>query len=509
MADKKVFYTRTEINAAYKLLSNAKALSNKGKKNDAENAYKHLLQQYPAYSAARRALGGLYIEQKQFYLAFEQLSVALGEDNIDYHALLNLEALALELDMFKTGISLAKDIERVGARMGLKEHASIHYYNKGSLFLKTNNYKEAAIALEKCLKANPYSTSTALNLIKCYKDTANYKAGLELIEKFLANTKIKPNPFLYVLSDFPTQYIQKNIQHYISLITNITPDSEERIGWLFSTARLYHVDGKYAEAWGNLKEANELVKSSTEGQYESSSQWEKDILSWAKNTEFKTNSTNNNPSSTLPLYILGPSRSGKTSLEDALTWIPGLIKGYESKAFSDSTHEAFNVGDRLPSDYLPFLPDELIPEFVNFYRSAFFENANRAKIYTTTTPGLISNVPAVLSALPNAKFIFIKRKPIDIALRMYFTHYSGTHYYSYDIKWCLNYITWYYKLTDIWQKKFPTSILTINYEALVLNPQKQMKMILNFIGVSANPEKDVKFPDDTNFSKPYQSLIQK
>jgi hypothetical protein len=165
------------------------------------------------------------------------------------------------------------------------------------------------------------------------------------------------------------------------------------------------------------------------------------------------------------------------------------------------------VGDCLPSNYLPFLQDDLIPEFVNFYRSAFNEYAQGSSICTTTTPGYVSSVPAILSALPNAKFIFMKRDHQDIALRMFFRHYKNANFHSYDFTWALNYIKWYYELVDIWQAKFPKSVITIEYKTLLAQPDEQLKIILDFIGVKQAAPKSFAYPDDIGFSKPYQALI--
>tara|TARA_R110002111_G_scaffold77334_3_gene122828 strand:+ start:29919 stop:31454 length:1536 start_codon:yes stop_codon:yes gene_type:complete len=507
MADKKVFYTRTEINAAYKLLSNAKALANNGQKDTAENAYKQLLLQFPEYYAAHRGLAGLYIGQKRFYLAFEHLSIALGGDNLDYYSMLNLEALAFELGMFETGRKLSADIEAVGNKLGLKKHSDVHYFNKGNLLFKTDRYQEAIVEFKKCLKSKPDSAQAALKLIECYKRIGEYQQGLQLIEKFLSKKHKKTNEFIYMLSDFPARLITKNIRRYVTIAEKIAPkDKEERLAKLFALAKYYHANKDFKKSWGSLCEANNIVKKQIKEQYHNDSQWEKDLLKWAKNTKFKKPHTDN-ILETLPLYILGPSRSGKSSLEGALGWLPGLKKGFESKLLSESTSHAFNVGDRLPSGYLPFLPDDLAPEFTNFYRSAFKESADNSSILTTTTPGLVASVPTIVHALPNAKFIFLIRNHQDIALRMYFTHYKNSNHHAYDVNWSLNYIKWYYELVDTWKKKFPDSVLTISYESLIAEPTEQIKTILDFLDIKETVPEGLTLPDDCGFSKPYQAML--
>ncbi|MEH6503414.1 MAG: sulfotransferase [Cycloclasticus sp.] len=507
MADKKVFYTNIEINTAYKQLCNAKELSENGQKATAENAYKQLLLQFPKYYAAHRGVAGLYIEQKRFYLAFEHLSIALGGDNLDYYSMVNLEALAFELGMFETGRKLSVDIEAVGSKLGLKKHSDVHYFNKGNLLYKTDSYQEAIVEFKKCLKSKPDNAQSALKLIECYKRIGEYQQGLQLIEKFLSKKHKKTNEFIYMLSDFPAQLILKNIRRYVAIAEKTVPaNEEERIAKLLSLARYYHANKDFKKSWDSLSGANNIVKGQIKEQYANDSQWEKDLLSWAKNTKFKKPLADSNLK-TLPLFILGPSRSGKSSLETALGWLPGLKEGLESKLLSESTSHAFNVGNRLPSGYLPFLPDDLMPEFTNFYRSAFKEEAQNSSIFTTTTPGLVASVPTIIHALPNAKFIFLIRDYQDIALRMYFTHYNNSNHHSYDFKWSLNYIKWYYELVDTWKKKFPSSVMTINYESLIADPAEQIKTILDFLDIKEAVPESITLPNDCGFSTPYEALI--
>ncbi|PHS71822.1 MAG: hypothetical protein COB22_06515 [Cycloclasticus sp.] len=509
MADNKTFYSRDDIESAHQKLTRAKQFVHQGQATEAERIYRQLILDYPEYYSAHRAIAGLYIHQKKFYLAYQHLSVALGGDNTDYYSMLNMEALTIELDMIRTGLKLSEDIEHLGEKMGLKKHSDVHHFNKGSLLLKNHEYAKAIIEFKWCLKSKPLSVEPALKLIKCYRDLGNYTAGLIVIEKFIKNKKVESNQFIYALSDFPAKFIKKNVRRYLFVAEKITPSNhEEKIGWTFSIAKLYHINGDYKKAWDKFCLANEMVKDDIKDKFQTNSQWEKEILSWAKNTDFKKTFFTENSSNTQPLYILGPSRSGKTSLEKALGWIPGIRKGLESKILSDSTAQAFNVGNRLPSGYLPHLPDELIPEFVNFYRSSYKENAQDSSIYTVTTPGLVTSVPSILSALPNAKFIFMKRNVHDIALRMFFTHYSNANYHSYDYKWCLNYVEWYYKLVDVWQNKFPDKVILIDYKTLVNNSAEQLKVILAFLEIEKPAPVDFGIPNDIGVSEPYLALIR-
>lgn len=508
MPDIKINYTQEEIDKSFQALHQAKELSQRGQKADAEKLYKKLIAQFPNYYAAHRGLAGLYIEREEYTLAFQHLAITLGSDNFDYYSMINMEALTFELGMFETGCQLSQAIEKAGDTLGLKRHSDVHYFNKGHILLKSNEYEKAAVEFKKCLRLKPDNEKAALKLIECYKHTGKFQQGLELTEKFLNNKCKRRDEFICLLSDFPAPLISKNINRYLSLAETIEPlDDEVRLTKLFALARYYHINGAFGQSWATISEANNLVKKGVSKHYLNDAAWEKQLLRWAKNARFKKQPVPHNAPKTLPLYILGPSRSGKTSLEAALSWLPGLSNGYENKMLSNSTLRAFNAGDRLPSGYLPFLPDALMPEFVNFYRSEFRKYAQDASIYTTTTPGLVSSVPAIIHALPNAKFIFLQRNHKDIALRMYFTHYRHSNHHAYDFSWSMNYIKWYYEMVEIWRKKFPQAVIVVDYKTLVTETESQIKKILDFLGISEQIPGDLNIPDDSGFSEPYLDRI--
>ncbi len=508
MKENDLSFKLKDIESAYNTLMRAKNLSNKGEYKESEKICKELITNFPKYYAAHRELAKIYIEQKQFYSAFQHLALALSGDQSDYFSLLNLEALTYELEFFETGQDLSELIEIVGKKYGIKQHSDVHFLNKGKILLKNHEYINSAIEFEKCLHADPQNEEIALKLIESYEAIGKYKESLELIEKFISGSGSKKNNFIYLLSAFPKSLIQKNVKRYITIANNLNAEGEEETQRLFSLARFYHMEKKYAQAWSEISKANERVKLTIGNKHLDDKNWEENILRWAKDTEFNVPPISDDEPETLPLYMLGPSRSGKSCLEKALEWIPGIKLGFENKLLSNATSRAFNTGDRLPATFLPFLPDQLLPEFVSCYRSMFRETTQGTKIFTTTTPGLITAVPAIVYALPKAKFIFLKRNPLDTAFRMYFKHYRNSHFHSYDINWSLDYIKWYYDLADIWRIKFPNAILTIEYESLVTKPTENINNIMTFLGINKKVPNDLVIPNDSGFSDPYHALYK-
>lgn len=508
MKDKDLIFSLKDIETAYARFVHAKELVESGEISKSEYIYKELISQYPKYYAAHRELAKIYIERKEYYLAFQELALALAGDQSDYFSLLNLEALSFELEMFETGRNLSELIEIVGEKNNIKQHSYVHFFNKGKILLENKDYSRATVEFERCLHENSKNEDAALKLVECYNSIGKNEEALHLIEKFISNKCKKMNNFIYLLSSFPRPLIQENIKRYISITEKLKFSKEDETNRFFSLARFYHVDKCHDKAWEQITQANNNVKKTINKKYHDDRRWEEELLIWARDTQFDVSVAENDEPETLPLFMLGLSRSGKSSLEKALDWLPGARLGYENKLLSNATSQALNAGDRLPSGFLPFLPDTLLPKFVSFYRASFRENAKGASIYTTTTPGLITGVPAIIYALPKAKFIFMSRNPLDTAFRMYFTYYRNSHYHSYDIDWCLAYINWYDELVKTWEKKFPQAVMTVKYENLVTSPSENLKRILDFLEIKAKIPSDLMIPNDCSFSDPYHHIYK-
>ena len=507
MIDKKASYTLEEIKSSYQLLETGKAHIANGHESEAERIFRRLIDDFPEYYAAHRSLAGLYIKRKNYQLAFQHLALALAGDNLDYYSMLNLEAIAFELGQIDAGEQLSLMIETIGSQLGLKKHSDVHYFNKGNILLKKNEYKKASIEYKKCLRSKRNSEQPAIKLIRCYIHMGQHKEALALCESYLSKKPDRAFQFVQSIASLPTRFIKKNTKRYLRIANDFAPlDDEQQIMKMFTVAKYEHVSKNYKQAWSLVREANQRIRKDVEGAHLYTVEREKELMQWAKDLRVKKKTPQDNQSEAIPLYILGPSRSGKTSLETALEWLPGYRKGHECKILSQSTSHAFNTGDQLPSGALAMLPDDLMPEFANFYRSAFRQSAKDASVYTTTTPGLIGNVPAILYAKPDAKFIFLHRAPDDVAFRMFFTNYRTGNLYSYDLAWCRAYISWYYELVDIWSKKFQQSILIINYEEMINHPNLEVKRVLEFIGRDDKVPEDMEIPGDHGFSYPYLDM---
>jgi len=92
----------------------------------------------------------------------------------------------------------------------------------------------------------------------------------------------------------------------------------------------------------------------------------------------------------------------------------------------------------------------------------------------------------IAKALPNAKIVCLDRNPLDTIVSNYrqlfsvnFSYYN----YSYDLASCSEYYDLFRALVNTWQQTLGDNFYVINYEALVNNPAREAKKLIDFCGL--------------------------
>jgi tetratricopeptide (TPR) repeat protein len=89
----------------------------------------------------------------------------------------------------------------------------------------------------------------------------------------------------------------------------------------------------------------------------------------------------------------------------------------------------------------------------------------------------------ILKALPKAKIICLDRNPMDTCIgnfRQLFAPELPYYQYSYDLKQTGEYYLQFKHLMEFWKQQYKDRFLTVKYEALVQQPEKNVREILSF-----------------------------
>jgi tetratricopeptide (TPR) repeat protein len=187
---------------------------------------------------------------------------------------------------------------------------------------------------------------------------------------------------------------------------------------------------------------------------------------------------------TAPIFVTGMPRSGTTLVEQIIASHSRVTGAGE---LADGSISALRLlmggkggGFRKATAIAPAEFAALGQDYAAMIR-ARFPQADRItdkSIQTYLTLGLAK------LAMPNARFIVVRRDPRDTLLSIYKNVFpSGTHLYAYDQVDLARHYTTFVKMIDFWQGLVPGWFHEIQYEDLVADPEPQSRALIAACGL--------------------------
>jgi tetratricopeptide (TPR) repeat protein len=172
----------------------------------------------------------------------------------------------------------------------------------------------------------------------------------------------------------------------------------------------------------------------------------------------------------LPALIVGMPRSGTTLVERIVSSHPLAAAGGELTFWTDQGGMAAgkDAASRLGVGYLALL-------------RRIGPSSERV---TDKNPFNFLHLGAIRLALPYARFIHVRRDPIDTCLSIYFTRFATPQAFAYDRGDLVFYYCQYERLMAHWRALIPADrLLEIDYESLIANRESLTRRMIAFCGL--------------------------
>jgi tetratricopeptide (TPR) repeat protein len=184
-----------------------------------------------------------------------------------------------------------------------------------------------------------------------------------------------------------------------------------------------------------------------------------------------------------PIFVLGMPRSGSTVVEQILASHP-LVEG--TQELGDIQMIAARIGDGAES----------YPEALAAFEPARFaelgeEYLSRSRAHRhTDRPFFIDKMPNnwlhagfIRLILPNAKIIDTRRHPLACCFSNFKQHFARGQVFAYDLDHLGRYYADYVRLMDHFDAAAPGMIHRVWHEALLAEPEAQIRALLDFVGL--------------------------
>jgi tetratricopeptide (TPR) repeat protein len=190
-----------------------------------------------------------------------------------------------------------------------------------------------------------------------------------------------------------------------------------------------------------------------------------------------------NPSD-LPVFVVGLPRSGTTLVEQIAASHKRVFGAGELEDFGKlvTTLEA-GQAQRPPTGW----DQDLQQREIGVYLSKLHRLGREADRVVDKMPANLLHLGAIAMLLPNARIVVCERDLRDVALSCFMQNFSSGLAWTTDLADIAAYARASMRLLAHWKSVLPSRLMTVQYEALVREPEPESRRLIAFLGLEWDP----------------------
>lgn len=496
-------------NAMFNLIL-ATAQDRLGNSQTAEENFKTAIRKSNEYAEAYAHYGGFLFRAGRYAEAAEPLSTARKLAPKLLPAMLFMAQTLSELNRHEEATTVAKqaikteptDAEAALVLGTVLERQSKHedalgwfekaeannlktptlFLHKGLALSELRRFDEAEIALNQALKLDPKFAKAEYRLGSLAQTKGDFAKAEQHV---LRAIELSPTNGEY----YRSLSKMKNLTLDDPMITQMretfeseaTPNIDKRnIG--FALAKVMEDNQNYSNVFTYLKPANDLMVQDHPYDIEERHSFIAEVKTVFADFDLSARMSKGYKD-TAPIFVTGMPRSGTTLVEQIIashSKVKGAGEvGFVSDAAIKHVKKLQGIGktaDAIKPKDLRDLGLEIDTHLSGLHPRA--EHITDKSIQTYTM------LPMLKAAMPNARFIVVRRDPRDNLFSIYKNRFSeGTHGYAYDLKTLGTYYKLFDELIAYWRDLFPDAFYEIHYEDLIANQEEEARKLIAAAGL--------------------------
>ncbi|WP_119392245.1 tetratricopeptide repeat-containing sulfotransferase family protein [Taklimakanibacter lacteus] len=461
-----------------------------------------LLKAHPDYVGALQTLGLVLADRRDYEAARLHLSRAAMLSPRDWKILTALAGIYLKLGASEMAMRTLEQAQRL-----MPGDASI-VATLAEIYREEREYELACSAYEKAYSLDRSLKAMRLGLGWSLTHLGRTEEAAQIFHSMVHDDP-QDAPALLALSQMPAGIVNMDVLKRLEELR--APDGKRSDGFEtmigFGRAAALDRAQHYSEAWSALVATNAKVFATVADQ---ASKEEASRLRHLEHLKGLSGTGARAPavkSACQSLFILGPSRSGKTTMERLVALLPGVRRGYENPIVENAIRHTFQSSGLVTRSQLVELPPQLDEIFRETYLAELKERAAGAQLFTNTHPARIIDAWRFAMAVPDARFVFIKRDVHDLALRIFMKQYKSGHPYSYDLAATFRYVAWYHEMMEQTQRLWPGIVRIVSYEDMISDPHSALARVAELCGLAVRDLDLARPGDDRGAATPYRERM--
>ena len=400
-------------------------------------SYESAISYKPAYPAAHNNLGLIFLELGNLDSAVKSFEWAIAYSPNFAQAFNNLGATLQRLGQYN------KAMGQFEQAVTFNPSYDQAFNNLGIICEILGLPKKALHHYMSAIKSNPEFAEAYRNLSR--------------IKKFTENDPLIPQmELLFSKSDL-------NLSDTIKLC--------------FALAKANDDLGNYEKFFKLLNKGNRLRKQELNYSLDESKKFHANLIKFFNPASPLIKKSSYKNSNIQPIFIVGMPRSGTTLLEQIISNHHAVYGAGELTNFKEAVspilashlnQNTFNLNEAdlltIRNQYLDSLSSLNTPE----------------SIITDKMPLNFRLIGLILSSIPEAKIIHLKRDSMATCWSIYKHYFATGNGFSFNQKDLGEFYNLYKELMDFWHELFPNKIYDISYEDLTINQEEETQKLLKY-----------------------------
>jgi tetratricopeptide (TPR) repeat protein len=360
---------------------------------------------------------------------------------------------------------------------------------KAAALVKLGQYENAIPVYQKLLSDNPEDAQILLRYGIALRIVGRTP---EAIDAFRKAIWLDPNngEACWNLANLKTfRFNSTDIDAMRSALNSDHVTAESRALFLFALGKALGDEKRFSEAFQYYAEANSISRNLARYEPRQTTELVERCMQVFSSDYFSARQKACDADD--PIFIVGLPRSGSTLLEQILSNHSAIDATMELSEIASMVRSLTNPNRTGKSTQFPEVMLEL--ESGELERLGH-EYIKRTKPFRGTKRFFVDKAPhnflfigLIFSILPNARIVDARRNPFACGMSIFSQHFARGTGYAYDLEHIGLYYRDYLRLMNHWHDVLPGRILTVQYEDVVADMQREVRRMLDFCGLEFEP----------------------
>jgi len=431
---------------------------------------------------------GEFKDRPELHAMRSGLLLHIGETNAawdDMHRAIQLDPDNLELLGRFVDATIARGIipmdrEPADRLVALQPFESRNHSRLGTILRLNGLNEESMAAYATALRGNPRDTDAMAGQAELLESAGDSDAALELLRPNIESDRAAFLPLLaWTRIQGRRGQHDRVIQDGTRWLDAVSRPPLQASPILFRIGNALDALGRHDEAFDAWTRANSPFRARWNAEVHERNT---DLIIEHFSAQRIVASTPVGTSTRTPIFIVGMFRSGTTLLEQVLTAHAQVHGVGESPALPALIRS-------LPSSY-PACIDELdagtLSELAEQYLAAVCAEAGDATHVTDKLPMNYLNAGLITMLFPGARILHCRRDALDVCLSCFSNQMTSNLAFTSDLDSMGRAYRDYDRVMQHWSST-SCSILDVQYEQLVADPEPGVRTILEFLGLPWDP----------------------